>query len=621
MSNERTGVLELTLGDSYIGSAYSPQVEVTDTATGHEVAITYMSPEGIVTERFDVADGEQGPQGPAGYSPTVTITDTPTGHTVTITDEDGPHSYDVPNYAQEEQERQDAWDELSGEVTDAITAAESATSAASTAAQSATGAASSATSAAQAANTAAASANTAASSANAAATAANSAATAAGTAADAATTAASAASSAADDASDAADEARQIAEDIQEELAKKIDGSKGKNLFDMNGSNAIDGAYVVCTSGKISNNATFKAWAFAVDGGSTISINLSSNYHVAFFSQYTDISGMSAGQVVGGYVSGFANESGQNKTVPASAVMMTISIPSTVANSVQVEYGSASTDYERYMVGLPAEDIIGLDEYIGRVPELVVGSGQRYSKIADAVAAAEDGDTILIMPGTYREAVDCRNKRIRLKGFSRDSVKLIYSNVNYQEPPLEITKGVVEDMTIIADGQGTTGGSGAYCAHIDFYQEYNETLQFKNVRFYNDALGIGRPCVGIGLRQNFRLSFVNCEFENALGHTIYCHEQQESNKSNQYVEFIDCSVVSHASQGSAILLQETPALENTSATIRMQRCIVKNLAGGNVIGAVQYGTHPGLIYDGYLGTKLWTLDPASALNSDDQLNA
>ena len=67
MSDARTGVLELTLGDSYIGSAYSPQVEVTDTDTGHEVAITYEDAEtGITTKTFGVADGADGATGPEG---------------------------------------------------------------------------------------------------------------------------------------------------------------------------------------------------------------------------------------------------------------------------------------------------------------------------------------------------------------------------------------------------------------------------------------------------------------------------------------------------------------------------------------------------------------------------
>lgn len=221
-----TGVLELELGEPYIGSAYSPQVEVTDTEGGHEVAITYMSPEGLKTVRFDVPDGEQGQQGPAGFSPTVSITDTPTGHTVTITDADGPHSYDVPNYAQEEQQRQDAWDALSGEVTDAIGDAQTATTAATSAAESATSAASSATGAAQAATTAATSANTAASAATSAATAANSAATAAGTAADSANAAAQDATDAASAANTAADAAQAAAT----EVAPKVEQLWGNQL-------------------------------------------------------------------------------------------------------------------------------------------------------------------------------------------------------------------------------------------------------------------------------------------------------------------------------------------------------------------------------------------------------
>lgn len=64
---EHDGLLEMELGSDYIGSAYSPQVEVTDTATGHEVAITYEDAEtGITTKTFDVEDGATGPEGPQG---------------------------------------------------------------------------------------------------------------------------------------------------------------------------------------------------------------------------------------------------------------------------------------------------------------------------------------------------------------------------------------------------------------------------------------------------------------------------------------------------------------------------------------------------------------------------
>lgn len=64
---EHDGLLEMELGSDYIGSAYSPQVAITDTDTGHEVAITYEDAEtGITTKTFDVADGADGATGPEG---------------------------------------------------------------------------------------------------------------------------------------------------------------------------------------------------------------------------------------------------------------------------------------------------------------------------------------------------------------------------------------------------------------------------------------------------------------------------------------------------------------------------------------------------------------------------
>lgn len=52
--------------DGYIGSAYSPQVDVDEIEGGHRVGITYKAPEGLTTASFDVLDGEQGPQGEQG---------------------------------------------------------------------------------------------------------------------------------------------------------------------------------------------------------------------------------------------------------------------------------------------------------------------------------------------------------------------------------------------------------------------------------------------------------------------------------------------------------------------------------------------------------------------------
>lgn len=56
----------LTLSDPYIGSAYSPQVDVSEIEGGHRVTITSKGPDGIKSDEFDVLDGEDGLQGPKG---------------------------------------------------------------------------------------------------------------------------------------------------------------------------------------------------------------------------------------------------------------------------------------------------------------------------------------------------------------------------------------------------------------------------------------------------------------------------------------------------------------------------------------------------------------------------
>lgn len=122
--------IELELHD-YIGSAYSPTVEVTETEDGHTVSITSRKASGIVTDEFDVKDGfdpvatvARGDHKavltvtdkfgtttadiPDGVSPRVEITEDEDGHTVSITDAYGTHSYDVPDWSGDERERVEA---------------------------------------------------------------------------------------------------------------------------------------------------------------------------------------------------------------------------------------------------------------------------------------------------------------------------------------------------------------------------------------------------------------------------------------------------------------------------------------------------------------------------------
>ena len=400
---------------------------------------------------------------------------------------------------------------------------------------------------------------------------------------------------------------------IQLGLNKKLDAEHGKNLFNPNENNRLDGYYIKYYNGQIAINKDYSVVVIPVSGGDILSFNLG-NLHVCALSRIPNLP--TSESLVGSFISGFTDGlPKQGYVVPTDAVCITVSYKKKYASTLQIERNTSSTAYERYITGINATNIIGLKSNDDLIK---VGVGYDYETITEAVAAVPDESTIMLMSGTYTEAVDIdgTNKFLKIIGFSRDACIWQYDVSDYKNPPLEIGKGIIENIAFKCTG---TGGEAlrAYNVHIDTNTSKNSSLQFINCRFINPI----RECVGIGLRQNFRLSFINCEFETDSKSCVYCHEEQNNNISDQYIELIDCSMKRN-SDGSVILIQETPSLVNNHATIRMQRCIAKNTGTSAVITATQYSQAPiNLDGDGFLGTNLWTLDSVSSLNNNSLLNA
>ena len=244
--------LRQTLDEGYIGSAYSPQVDITETDEGHVVSITYMSPSGLATKSYTVPDwsDEEQARAEAEAQRLQAEADRAIAEQARATAEAARAAAETARGVAEqaranaetaragaEQSRAAAETAREQASAQAVSDAQAATAAANTAASTANAAASNADAKAQAAETAAGNATTAAGAAASAAgdasTAATAANTAAGNATDAATAAnaaASAASSAATSASNAAsaantaaDAATAAAESIEDELASKAD--------------------------------------------------------------------------------------------------------------------------------------------------------------------------------------------------------------------------------------------------------------------------------------------------------------------------------------------------------------------------------------------------------------
>ena len=247
------------------------------------------------------------------------------------------------------------------------------------------------------------------------------------------------------------------------------------------------------------------------------------------------------------------------------------------------------------------------------------GTGD-YTTISAAVSAASDGDIIIVHPATYTESVHAYGKKVHIKGVDKKTCILQYSGLDYANPPLEMAKGSVENLTINCLNSGTQGSSSAYCVHIDNDNEANQTLMFHNVRFYNPV----HQAVGIGLRHNFELVFDNCELEAGDQAALYCHDWEtadsSADKSNQKLIMHNCMLRNSSFTKATIMLQ-SQELSTGCATCEFVGCGISN---GHVYGekiSMTMWQGRTLTNGSYLGSSDWLLSGKSSLNTAVLANA
>lgn len=279
-------------------------------------------------------------------------------------------------------------------------------------------------------------------------------------------------------------------------------------------------------------------------------------------------------------------------------------------NNYQLEKGSNRTAYAPFQMTFVGDDATEAET---RTIIVDANGGGNYTTISAACAAANDGDTIYIRDGVYYESVKINGLNVHLVGESREGTILKYLGTQYANPPLEMSSGSIENMTIWAiTEQGATGGGG-YCLHCDNELSANKSLTCRNVKFQNDYY----QTIGIGLQPHFVLSFENCEI---IGQ-FYVHDSAKTfiDLTGQVLRVIDCTITANGEPLGAIRMQSQER-SGAEATAVFQRCIVKN-TGSNVIVHMGLWEDPGLAKDGWLGSTDWHLSGLSALNNASILNA
>lgn len=256
--------------------------------------------------------------------------------------------------------------------------------------------------------------------------------------------------------------------------------------------------------------------------------------------------------------------------------------------------------------------------FIERYPERIFtvkqdGSGD-FTTIQDAVNNAPANAPIYVYDGTYSEHVNARYKPLRLIGAGKNVV-LTYSGLDYYAPPLEIANGYISNITILATNTGSAGSRKAYCAHIDSDYSINGSLIFDNVTFKNEV----HQAVGIGLKRNFTLKFINCHFESDDNTAFYAHdwETSESDKSNQILILDNCTFKTNSNY-PAIRLQ-SQELATNAASITFKNCKAIRTGSGEIIEMILWNGRT-LTNQSYLGSSDWELEEFSFNNFNNILN-
>ena len=292
-----------------------------------------------------------------------------------------------------------------------------------------------------------------------------------------------------------------------------------------------------------------------------------------------------------------------------------VNLPKVHKDTFQLEEGTTPTSYEAFKYLFNDGGSVTGDVKIITVKK--DGTGD-YTDISSACAYASDDDIILVYEGVYQETVQMSSKKVHIIGTSRDNCVLEYSALDYYNPPLEMCKGSVKNMTIKGLNSGSAGLYKAYCVHIDSIEEEGETLTFENVSFINEIY----PCVGIGLRHDFTLTFNNCRFVSYDSEAFYVHDWETSQAgvdfSGQKLVVNDCEIINGSSTKATIRMQ-SQELSEACALASFYRNIVLNRAGGSLISMEMYESRT-LTNNNFMGSSDWVLSDDSAINTLATIN-
>ena len=315
--------------------------------------------------------------------------------------------------------------------------------------------------------------------------------------------------------------------------------------------------------------------------------------------------------------------------IPANTthVFLSIFINDGKEQTAQIEEGTDKTDYEEYTekIIFTKNVILNSSTTPTATPTATIivdkNGGGNYSTVTEAVVAAKQNDCIFVKNGVYEnEIIKAWSKTLFIIGESKNHVIIKNNTGDYKKPPLEMTSGLLRNLTIIAEANpsGFTG-TPAYGIHIENNFMQDKTLEIDNchiVSYVNFA-------IGCGLRKGCLLDIHDSRLEgySELQGGLYVHDTDvDSMVGLQKLRVKNTEVLSNSSNNSAQqLVLQSMHKDGSEFNVEFINVNVRNMTAGNQNPCFQDASD-WKAYDRPELTPNITLSKASYGNSIDKLN-
>lgn len=154
----------------------------------------------------------------------------------------------------------------------------------------------------------------------------------------------------------------------------------------------------------------------------------------------------------------------------------------------------------------------------GNVLIVDAGGNKDYKTIAEAVNAAQDGNTIIVYPGVYTEPIEAWGKTLSIIGIDKYSCIIKNDTANYSTPAVEIDSGRIANFTLISNAENPTCDATDisnymkdYTIHVDHAHATGNTLIIENCIIKNNH----RAALGMGCYQDNTVIVRDCDIWSA----------------------------------------------------------------------------------------------------------